>query len=750
VASTAVVVLTGCGLLVHYATPVPAVLAYLGYLLLAVLLPGTLVHKALRGPQDSWLADLTLGAITGLALELGAWAAFTGLGLPHLLWTWPVLTLALLGLPAARHRIMARPTSPWPPWPTVVVAASSLVVIAHVTFRYVRAYRLPPTTTAYYPDLLWHLGLVNEATRSFPLSTPQVIGEGDLKYHWFANAHIGASALISRVDTPTTFFRLWILPVSVLAVLGVAVLTHRLSGRPWAAALAALLTTGTGTFQFWTGATWSFDQFTGLSPSQTFSMPITLLAVYCLTDIVRSGRRVGKGTWALLLLALVATTGSKASAMPMLLGGVGMALLAALVMRRGRAVALVLCGLVGTLTVAALALVTGGYTGSGYQLLSVVGILPFYRNLVTARPNFDPVVLPGLVHTPAGPIVLLSSVLLLVLGFLRTAALVLPFINRTLRRDPAAWLLSGVCAAAALALVVIEHAGYSQLYFAFGSVPFGAALLGWTMAELVGDDRRRLRVALATGVASAVAAAALQWRAAHQPAPGGRAQWMSTAREFVVEIVVVGLGLAVVSVVAAVRSRRDHPSLVLPAVLALVLGPIAIGSIVGDPLSRVTRPADGQAATPPASAAAKAATAAGVARADRIRLAETEASVWIRTHVPTDDLTATNAHCLSGTGDACDGRRWWLSGLGGRRALVEGWGYTPSAAAGHHFVDTQLLALNQSAFEAPTEGVLARMRALGVRWLVVERLPGLSVSPALPGLADLRFDNAVVSVYRLR
>src|SRR5690349_7540039 len=45
--------------------PLVEVLRYAAYLLLGVLLPGVLVHRALRGRQVSLPVDLALGAATG-------------------------------------------------------------------------------------------------------------------------------------------------------------------------------------------------------------------------------------------------------------------------------------------------------------------------------------------------------------------------------------------------------------------------------------------------------------------------------------------------------------------------------------------------------------------------------------------------------------------------------------------------------------------------------------------------------------
>ena len=65
-----------------------------------------------------------------------------------------------------------------------------------------------------------------------------------------------------------------------------------------------------------------------------------------------------------------------------------------------------------------------------------------------------------------------------------------------------------------------------------------------------------------------------------------------------------------------------------------------------------------------------------------------------------------------------------------RRVLVEGWGYTTSwvnspeieaHAAYKPFWDQTLLEQNDVVFTAPTEENVERLRALGLRWLFVDK-----------------------------
>jgi len=76
-------------------TPARDIGLYATYFALAVVLPGTLVHRALRGSRGNLPEDLGLGAATGLLLMLIGWALAAATGLQTLLAGWPVLVIVL-------------------------------------------------------------------------------------------------------------------------------------------------------------------------------------------------------------------------------------------------------------------------------------------------------------------------------------------------------------------------------------------------------------------------------------------------------------------------------------------------------------------------------------------------------------------------------------------------------------------------------------------------------------------------------
>ncbi|MDN5766688.1 MAG: hypothetical protein L0H96_06505 [Humibacillus sp.] len=729
----------GAALLVGAETPVGDLAIYGAFAVFGVVLPGTVVHKSLRGTQGSWLEDLALGSATGLALGLPAWMLTSLLNLRGLLWLWPAVTLFCLVRRGPRRRVLEVPTARWAAGPSVFVALAAAAAAWQLNVAFVSVSELPPTDLAYYPDLLWHLGLSNEAVRAFPLETPQLVDAGLLRYHWFSNAHLALTSLMTGIDVPTIMLRLWVLPFGVLFVVLTAALTMKVSSRPWAAAGAAWISVPMVTVPFWPEILPRLDHLSGNSPSQLFAYPVVLLTLNALVDVVRgapAGRGMRRGALMVALLGALACTGAKASALPVVVGGLALVLVVSMLQRRRRMLLLALPVSGTALTGAALLLVNGGDSGSDLQLFSSLTLLTPYRQLVTEQPRLDTLLPVGLFAGPGpGPLLFVALVLAVLLVSLRSLAFVLPLLQRRLRDDPAAWLLAGTCLASFVPFLTIGHPGYSEYYFLHTTIPVGSALWMWSLAEGLdssGLGSRTVVRVMALGALSTIALGA--WSHASS-GPLGDHDLMVVLVGFVTVVGVVGSAVVgAVSLNLARRNRiRGRPRWPAALLVAVVLSPV-LGSGV---LEVATAGADSAVAAPDRSPAV---------------LDETTTALWLAHHVPQDAVLATNVHCLPAPAPGCDSRQYWISGLGGRRVLIESWGYVPerAAAGGSGHDDSALLALNQSAFTAPTATVLGRLQRMGVTWLVGERRPGEPVSNRLDALADRRYTHGAITVWQLR
>ncbi|MEK8108716.1 hypothetical protein NKG94_34895 [Micromonospora sp. M12] len=176
------------------------------------------------------------------------------------------------------------------------MGAALLVVLAWGYTEW-RMVPLPPVNGDYYPDVLYHLGLVQELTRAMPFELPHVAGE-DLRYHYLSDAHIASGSMITGIAPTTVLLRLWLVPVVGTAVVVAAGLVRDLSGAVWAGPVVALAacTGGAVTLGSAVGASGEMP-LSYASPSQTYVLvPLLLLAGLCV-DVVRGVPSGRPGRW---------------------------------------------------------------------------------------------------------------------------------------------------------------------------------------------------------------------------------------------------------------------------------------------------------------------------------------------------------------------------------------------------------------------------------------------------------------------
>ncbi|WP_433282685.1 hypothetical protein [Micromonospora sp. CA-244673] len=716
-------------------TSAGAIARWTAYAALAVLLPGTLVFRALRRRPHTLVEDLALGAAVGLVLELVAWAGFTAVGLPGWLRLWPLaVVVPFAAVPRLRRHWRVRyPTVAPAGWAwslAGVVAGFSLYLYG--SFLAVNPVLPTDEGQAQYLDLAFELSLAGAATHQVPPEVPQVAGE-PLHYHWFGFAHLAATSLVSGVDLPTVLFRLAVPALCALAAVLLAVVGWRITGRPYAGVVAAALLFTVGEFGFENGWRQLFgSQATFIvwgSPSMTYSWVLLLPLIAALGELVGRARAVtvpplGRGAWALAVLFLAASTGAKASTLPVVLAALGLTAVATLVARRRlpRAV-LVAAGLALAAQVFATA-VLFAFESHGVVLDPLSGLRPY---VPTGR--------------PAGVTALwwvLVAVAFLLNLQLRLAGALALFRPRRWRFEPVqVFLLGGALAGPAIYLLV-GHPGSSNQYFTRTGFAFGVLLSAWGWVEVA--DRAAL---------------------------AARGRWLlgAGAAGFAVLLTAVQLDSATSSPAVPAYAPvlpllRWAAVLTVPAVLVFLCWPALVGRWPGLAgrgglvllTAVLTAGAPGLVLD---AAATRVYPNGGAYPVVAMPASRVEAARWVRAHSAPDDVLATNAHCREVVDGWCDARSFWLSGYAERSVLVEGWAFAPRMVGrpdGPYapFWDADRQRVNDSAFTAPTAAGLTALRdRYGVRWLVVDRQVGAEAL-ALRTLADLRFENSRTAVYRLR
>ncbi len=737
-------------------TPVTDLARFFEYAVGAVLLPGILVFRSLRRTPHTLVEDLAFGAAVGLCLEVGAWSAYSALDLRGWLWTWPAaIVAAFLLVPQLRRHWWVRGYTPVPPGWAWTVAAVVSSFTAYLSVVFIDRNPILPGSefTRQYLDLPYQLSLAGEATHRFPPALPQVAGEA-LPYHWFGYAHMAATSMIAHIDLPVVALRLAIPALCAAAIVLTGVVGWRISGRPAVGAVAAVLFFAIGEVNFTHPVTMPFGtQVTFViwhGMSMIYSWVLLIAVIAPLAEIVRgrqaTGRRVtgpppagasnpiaphhvtprpvpelGSGAWGLVALLLLASSGAKASSLPVIAVALALTAIVLLVARRRIPWPVVGAGLLtGAAQLFATAVLYRFQTyGVGVGLFS--GLSPFWSDAGSDLPHWLVV---------AGVWIAFG-----VNMFSRAAGIVALLWVRRGRLDPAQWfLLAGGLGGPGLYLVLSQPSSGNQ-YFVRAGFTFAVLLSAWGYVVVLDRARIHQRGRQALGVGAGLLASSLtvtQLGLAGPGPVGGSAIAPLAPLLTWVGFLAVLLGVGAVlwrTTAARVPAMRGRGGLVALTAILVVGAP----GLVMDGYKSAKSPNGGAYATI-------------ALPASRVEVAR-----WVRDHSQPTDVVATNVHCL-GKGDTgwCDSRSFWLSAYAERSVYVEGWAFAPRIAGQGlvAFWDAERLAKNDGAIYAPTSAGLADLWNQGVRWLVIDRATGREAAE-LASLARLRHEVGNLVVYEL-
>jgi hypothetical protein len=745
-------------------TPGPDIVLYALYFAAAIVLPGTLTFRALLGSRGNLPEDLGLGGTTGLLLMLIGWAVCAVSRLPALLPLWPLLVIALfVAVPRLRRHwhIPAGERRPLPvAWSWVIAATLCLIVLTN--FRWWIMTPLPPATTAYYQDLMYHLALVREMTRSIPFQVPQAAGE-TLRYHYLSDADMAIASMVTKIPAPVVLLRLWIVPICGLSAFVLAALGRQITGKWWAGALggAAAAITLPLVLGSPVGA---FGQvvFNVDSPSEVFSIPLVGLLVVIAVDVL-SGRQLG-WAWVMIFPLALACAGAKSSSLPPFVAGLFLAALVVAWRYRDRLRgAVVLFGLTLAAMLVGARLFAGA--GSGTLALQPFAILEWvapYRTTIGAQDTIDGTrVLPlGVEQAGTGGTFFVAG--LVFWWFLLQSPRVLGVLalaERRPREEPAVWLLAGMTVAGSGAFWLFWHPSASQVYFFLGVAPFAVVLTVWLLAYRA-RSWRPVVAGLAAGAVWGILAPQV-----HRPGHDTMTAWVWVLAKPLLWSAIAAFVVAAATLVAwRLATGRFAWRALSAGVIAAVLGAAFVPGPqrVADQAFRHLFPSAKAAPIRPGQAGhLTAAPTRTPAINPDVTAEEMRAALWLDKHAGLDDVIATNVHCRRvPPAGVCDARAFWVSALTGRRALIESWGYTDGAfamdgAGGLRYYlqpapDQRRYILNQRVFTHPDRADVATMRDVyHVRWLFADRREPGGVAPDLGTVARLVFTAGPASIYQL-
>ncbi|WP_411105281.1 hypothetical protein [Streptomyces sp. cmx-4-9] len=744
-------------------TTVSDVARYTFYVLWGILLPGTLVFRALRRTPYTLVEDLAFGAVTGLVLELAAWALFVGIGAQTVAIAWPLaVVIPFAVVPRLRRHWRPRgyrsPSLGWS-W-----SVAGTVMLSSAYFHQVFLSQYPvlanEETSRIFGDMPYMLSLAANAKHNVPLTLPQAAGE-PLHYHWFTFAHMAMTDMVGHLDLAVIQSRLMVPALAALAMVITAVVARRLIGRAWAGPLAALLVFAAGEFtasypngvDSWTFGAPAVRLVYWASLSLTYSQPLLIALLGVIGEALRgrhhskdhsqgtnSAPPIGCGAFVLVALFAVASSAAKASTLPVTLAGLALAGLMLLVSTRR--VPWTVVGL-GAIVAGAQVFATAAifnFESYGLEIVPFGNVRQYWADGGHPR------------TTALQALVVAATLLAFAVNHQLKLLGAIPLLRRRrFQLEPVQWFLLGAAVAGPAAYLLVN--GYNSSYFTIAALPFGAVLSAWGYCESF--ERAALpkpaRAALAAGTVAFVALLTLviyrysdDWaRFVLRSTGDDRA---ATSYSQLLPALAAAAALALIALISGLlwwASSRVRPALAGRGGIVLLTAALAVSTpgLFHDALqTRETRW-----------------TYSWVMPGTQVQAAR-----WIRAHSEPEDVLVTNSHCWQfedyADGGGCDNvRSQWLSAYSERSVLVEGWAYAPramamaggAAAYGGPFWDQELFKLNEGAIYTPTTATLRRLHdQYRVRYMVVHRPSGVE-SPRLHDLAKKVFDNDRMAIYEL-
>jgi hypothetical protein len=745
--------------------PPRQVLPYVAAWIVGCALPGVMVWRGLAG-HSTIVRELGFGSVLGIVLQLMVWAGATAVHRPVLMLALPlgVLVLFLLVPRLRQHWCPRRPVRMRTPvrWHLAMAVVIALAVYRFERLSGVRR-ALPPEPSVVNRDTWYNSALSYELSRTLRPQDPFAVGQ-PLRYHWFADAHITATAQLSGVPIVNAMITLWLVPMLIVLLLVVAAAAQQFMDGPrpdgsaasdvrrwWVGPVAAF-------FTLVAPALWRFgrpgtertgDGFVASSPSGILAMVLVLGLAAPMLDLLRG--RARRGTWIILTLLLGACVGTKPSILPVVAFGATVVLVADLLRSRRlhRPMAYVI-GISTALAVAAARVLTGSTGGSHFQLLALVSIDPSYARLLEDKPVFPAAggwLVPALAEQlpNAVPVIAMLLVVWMLTETPRLLSLTGIFL-RPMRTDPGVLWGCGVVAGGYVAMWALAHPGYSEHYFWTVTIGLSTVLTVTNAARVLPASRRAW-----TLVPAMIAVAVPGVAAAYATTTFGPVDLDAPARAVIegrlrpYSLMVASLAVAVLTtVLLRIRARRwALPLLTATTTFCLAASlPVAYLQL--------------QAAQPPRM---NPLPKVGVSY-PYVSPEQQRAALWLQRHSASTAVVATNMFCwpMGQRTPGCQINSAWLPGLSGRRMVLSDWTYT-SANMSRYDGTRQLnrmpapwperRRLSTQAVEQSTPQLLAQLRRdYDARWIFADTR-ATKVSPRLKTLAALRYTSAHIRIFRL-
>jgi hypothetical protein len=672
--------------------------------------------------------------VVGLGLALGTFISmlssvlFVNTALNSVAWALPTVVIVIaalvrLNFVRARMRQITLPRNE-----SIAIVVGLLIGFALLAINWIR---VPLSTIRAGGSVdMYFFEALARGISEFGASESILMSGGSLRYHWFSYGWAGELGQLANTDSFVALTR--ILPV--VALIGVVLLAAAWAGSIrigktqspwWVPSLAVILIVFSGYTGALYGIVLNFD-----SPSQAFTTVWLLALVMVFLRGLRSTTRSELFFYSVLVVFMAgATTGGKASHVAVALGGFGLIIAFAVVLRPlwwRRALVLFTAAIVGAVLV---------YV----WVLSGVGLEANLADSIAVRAStwqgLDPVA--GKWGPLLGTFALLLAVIPRVIGVSWLA------VNRTGRTSPEFHFALGSLAVGVLALFVLRG-GINELWFLLAASAPLAVISSYGIGQAQSWMHPRIQRALICTVVIAVAASLLSlvlsmnWEFDDQPSEfflwPGILYWLSVTGLWI---------LIVVSSLLAVRyflpqtGSGERPGF-FTAVFAMSISALVLTSVFTRPavLWTESRPltTDIGVVTPTTESGV---TSPTTNTGGNLFIDLVSAADWITANTDRSDQIATNAP-VSSFVPAFTGNQMYLAGSRYQAGLGDASQLSEVDRRGEVSASMSMAVLNGFS----DERALQELCETGVAYLWIE-------GPVNPSESQPVYSNESVSIYSL-
>lgn len=611
-------------------------------------LGGTLLWAWVRRQSRiSWIEATAVGLPLGAVISLLSYQALRPTPLSSVGWLVPTVGLVMAYMVVGPDRIRVTAPARQDVIGLTVIGLGALVLAGRVWFT-------TPLERqgwfALFGDIPIHEAMANTLALRGPSESLMLL-DGNLRYHWFANAWAGTLAIVTDAGPFVTLTR----TLFAVAILGAALLAWTLAPffvrGLWArvgAGLAVFLGT-TITIGFGNPGSPLLEKF---SPTLTFGA-LSLLAV---TFVILRNLRSGTNPWTLIAVAVLGagTVGGRITLGIVAMGGVGAITLLALVLHAKRRDTFI--------NVAAL----GVGFGTSYLLLTSQEPIATQVNPWIVQPNIEVAQLWSLIplYTQLGYALAVVAVIAVVTA--QASGLIWSFSVPDGLTNPANYWVLGTLVFGFLGVFLTRQLGYAQMTLLGSAIipalvasGAGAGAALEQLRKQVSSLRRWLSLVL-VGITAVLFLALIALSATPLLLDFryyGPTRW---AIPFMVWVAAAAIGLTLLGLAAVPRSRYN----VVAASIAVL-----VSTTLATPIWQIAqqiRVDTGVFTT---------------ANANIMTLDDLEAARWIRDNTPVDSVWATNRMCsvVGENPPDCPSTGYMVSALAKRQALIEGHTYSIGA-----------------------------------------------------------------------